>query len=56
VAIKRISKQKNAKEIQIGFLALGKNGEVGAYSLHPGFNYAIHDDKGNNMVEVGSFY
>ena len=56
VAIKRISKQKNSKDIQIGFLALGKNGEVGAYSLHPGFNYAIHDEKGNKMVEVGSFY
>ncbi len=56
VAVKRISKQKNAKEIQIGFLALGKNGEVGAYSLQPGFNYAVYDDKGNNMVEVASYF
>ena len=56
VAVRRISKQKNAKDIQIGFLALGKNGEVGAYSLQPGFNYAVHDTEGNNMVDVASLH
>lgn len=56
VAVRRISKQKNAKDIQIGFLALGKNGEVGAYSLRSGFNYAMQDAEGNNMVNVASLY
>jgi N4-(beta-N-acetylglucosaminyl)-L-asparaginase len=25
------------------FLAIDKHGEVGAYALHPGFVYAMHD-------------
>ncbi|MEQ9441844.1 MAG: N(4)-(beta-N-acetylglucosaminyl)-L-asparaginase [Cyclobacteriaceae bacterium] len=55
-AVRRISKQKNAKDIQIGFLALNKQGEVGAYSLHPGFNYAQYAQGTNGMKDVDSFY
>lgn len=32
-AIRRIAQQKGARDFQIGFLALSKQGEVGAYSL-----------------------
>lgn len=56
VAIKRISKQKNAKDIQIGFLALGKSGEVGSYALHKGFDYAMYAGNKNGMTDVGSFF
>ncbi|MFP4093029.1 MAG: isoaspartyl peptidase/L-asparaginase family protein [Cyclobacteriaceae bacterium] len=56
VAIKRIARQKNSRDIQIGFLALGKNGEVGSYSLHQGFDYARYAADGNKMTDVGSFY
>lgn len=56
VAIKRISKQKNAKDIQIGFLALGKNGEVGSYALHKGFDYAMYAEGKNGMTDVASFF
>ncbi len=55
-AIRRIAKQKNAKDIQIGFLAISKNGEVGAYSLHPGFDFAQYAGKNNAMKDVKSFY
>ncbi len=55
-AIRRIAKQKNARDFQIGFLALGKNGDVGAYSLQKGFNYAVHDGSDNKMIEVKSFF
>lgn len=55
-AIKRIAKQKNAKDFQIGFLALSKNGGVGAYSLQPGFDYAEYAGKENQMKDVKSFY
>ncbi len=55
-AIRRIAKQKNAKDIQIGFLAISKNGEVGAYSLHPGFDFAQYAGKNNEMKDVKSFY
>jgi N4-(beta-N-acetylglucosaminyl)-L-asparaginase len=55
-AVRRISKQKNAKDIQIGFLAISKKGEVGAYSLQPGFNFAQYAQGTNQMKDVGSFY
>lgn len=55
-AINRISRQKNSKEIQIGFLAINKNGEVGAYSLHPGFDFAQYAEGSNQMKDVKSFY
>ena len=29
------------KDIQVGYLAIDKNGNYGAYSIHPGFNYAL---------------
>jgi isoaspartyl peptidase/L-asparaginase-like protein (Ntn-hydrolase superfamily) len=56
VAVKRISKQKNARDIQIGFLALGKSGEVGAYALQSGFDYATYARDQNDMTDVGSFF
>lgn len=41
-AIKRIYKSaKSNKDIQIGYLALNKKGEHGAYSLYDGFTYAL---------------
>lgn len=56
IAVRRISKQKNAKDLQIGFLALNKQGDVGAYSLQPGFNYAQYANGTNGMKDVSSFY
>jgi len=32
---------KDWSHTQIGFIALNKSGEIGAYSLRPGFNYAV---------------
>lgn len=45
-AVKRIHKSilqrgKNPKDIQIGFIALNKNGETGAFCLQKGFTYAV---------------
>ncbi|PKL82229.1 MAG: glycosylasparaginase [Ignavibacteriae bacterium HGW-Ignavibacteriae-3] len=41
-AIKRIYKKaKLDKDIQIGYLAINKKGEIGAYSLYDGFTYAV---------------
>lgn len=54
-AIRRItSKQKNAAEIQVGFLALNKKGEMGAYSIHPGFVYALHQNGRNAGREAAA--
>jgi N4-(beta-N-acetylglucosaminyl)-L-asparaginase len=44
-AVMRIVKRnpKTAKEIQVGFLAIDRHGEVGAYALQKGFSYAVCD-------------
>ena len=55
LAVERIAKKsKNPKDIQIGFLALNKNGEYGAYSLQPGFNFAVYNKVGNNLINSKS--
>lgn len=42
-ALKRIVKKKpdTAKQIQVGFLAINKNGEYGAWALQQGFSFAV---------------
>lgn len=51
--INRIKKEK-AKDIQVCFIAVNKNGEFGAYSLHKGFNFAVHTNEGNKLHESKS--
>ena len=51
--IRKIKKEK-AKDIQICFIAINKKGEVGAFALHKGFNYAVHTNEGNQLIESGS--
>lgn len=55
-AVNRIYKQLvnrkiNFKEKQIGFIALNKHGEYGAYCLQTGFNFAVHDSSGNRLID-----
>lgn len=38
------------KGMQVGFLALGQNGAVGAFALQPGFTYAVTDASGHTDV------
>jgi N4-(beta-N-acetylglucosaminyl)-L-asparaginase len=42
-AIRRIAKRNpaKAKEFQIGFVALSRRGEVGAFAIQKGFSYSI---------------
>jgi len=51
-AIERIMRIKGekAKEIQVGFLAVNKKGEVGAFAIHKGFSYAIKTNSVEEMV------
>jgi N4-(beta-N-acetylglucosaminyl)-L-asparaginase len=44
-AVTRIVKRKPAlaKDTQVGFLALNKRGEVGAWAIQKGFSYAVCD-------------
>jgi N4-(beta-N-acetylglucosaminyl)-L-asparaginase len=45
-AVERILKKKPAaKDLQVGFLAINKQGEVGAWAIQKGFSYAVCDAK-----------
>lgn len=57
-AVARILKKKpQAKDIQVGFLALSKTGQVGAWSIQKGFSYALCDGARQDRLMAGeSFY
>jgi N4-(beta-N-acetylglucosaminyl)-L-asparaginase len=52
-AIERIVRIKGekAKDIQVAFLALNKKGQVGTYSIHPGFSYAIKTKSTEKLIK-----
>ena len=47
-----IKKHKDLTNLQVGFLALNKNGEAGAYSVYSGFDYAVHTKSQNILVNA----
>ena len=52
------NKHKNHRDmeyLQVGFIAINKNGEHAGYSLRSGFNYAIHDEEKGNRMEDAQF-
>lgn len=59
LAVKRIVKNQpeNSKQIQVGFLAINKNGEYGACALQKGFTYAVYSpDVPNKLFDAKSYY
>lgn len=57
-AVMRIIKKKpeTAKQIQVGFLALNKKGEYGAFAIQKGFTYSVCDEKKQDLVINGKSY
>ena len=58
-AVQRIIKKKpeTAKNIQVGFLAINKKGEYGAYAIQSGFEFAVCNAQQNDLIVKGkSFY
>jgi len=53
-AVNRIAAKQNYENFQIGYIAVNKAGEVGAYSIQPGFDYALQKDGINQMHAVKS--
>lgn len=47
-----ISKHKNLENMQVGFLALRKDGKVGGYSIYNGFNFAYTTAEDHEMKDV----
>ena len=50
-----VSKNPNYKDVQVGFLALNKNGEHGAFALQKGFQYALAADGQNKLYDSDYF-
>lgn len=51
-AVERIYKKRKdrIKDIQVGFIAINKNGEHGAYCIQKGFNYAVYSPNEQNIL------
>lgn len=41
-AVQRIIRSMPTEDLQVGYLALGRDGQVGGHAIHGGFNYALH--------------
>jgi N4-(beta-N-acetylglucosaminyl)-L-asparaginase len=55
-AVKRIvSKLPGYKQNQVGFLAINKAGESGAFAIQRGFNYALMQDGKNILIDSPSY-
>jgi N4-(beta-N-acetylglucosaminyl)-L-asparaginase len=57
-AVMRIIRKKpnTAKEIQVGFLALNKKGQYGAYAIQKGFSYAVCDANDQKLLVKANSY
>ncbi|MCL5031473.1 MAG: N(4)-(beta-N-acetylglucosaminyl)-L-asparaginase [Bacteroidetes bacterium] len=50
IAVKRIAeKQKDYKTFQVAFIAINKMGEIGAYAIQKGFQYALYQNGENKL-------
>ena len=59
-AVQRIVKltqnrKKDLNAIQVGFIALDKQGNYGSYCVQGGFNYAVHDTSGNRLIDANYY-
>lgn len=57
-AVERIVKRdvERAKDFQVGFIAISKKGEVGAYSVQQGFNYTITHTGEQHKIHLAESY
>ena len=56
-AVDRIIKRNpdKAKTLQVGFLALNKKGEYGAYAIQKGFTFAVRNAEGEKLFPSKSW-
>jgi N4-(beta-N-acetylglucosaminyl)-L-asparaginase len=57
-AVQRIIKRspEKSKNIQVGFLALNKKGEYGAFALQKGFSFSVKSSSEENIHQSKSVY
>ncbi len=51
-----VRKVPEHRKYQVGFIAVNKKGETGAYCLNPGFNYALYKEGRNKLIDSKSYY
>lgn len=53
MAVQRIMKcHKSVEGMQVGFLAMNKQGETGGFSIYNGFNYAVTNEGRNELIDT----
>lgn len=53
-AVQRIMKKHDSIEnLQVGFLALNKNGEFGGYAIYKGFHFAVKTARQKELIDSG---
>jgi N4-(beta-N-acetylglucosaminyl)-L-asparaginase len=57
-AVERVVKRNgdNAKNVQVGFIAVNKKGQFGGYSVVKGFNYAVRSNAGEKVYVAKSWF
>ena len=57
-AVRRIVERdrSRAEKFQVGFIAISKNGVVGAFSIQKGFTYSVTNDATNEIFEAKSYF
>ncbi len=53
--VMRIVRKQDYSKLQVGYLAMNKKGEIGAYSLKSGFVYAMKSSREEKTVEVEAY-
>ncbi|HLU50861.1 MAG TPA: N(4)-(beta-N-acetylglucosaminyl)-L-asparaginase, partial [Flavobacteriaceae bacterium] len=56
-AVQRIVKKNGdrIKDFQVGYIAVNKKGETGAYGIHPGFVYTVYQNNENRVITPKSY-
>lgn len=55
-AVQRIvEKNSSVDEIQVGFIAVNKEGVFGGYSIQKGFNFAVYESDDNRLIDAQSW-
>jgi len=57
-AVKRIVQKgpDRSKTLQVGFLAMNKSGQIGAYALQKGFTYSVKSSNQEKILSAESYY
>lgn len=55
-AIKRLLTLKESKDMQVGYIAINKRGQIGAYGLRKGFQYIVAEDGKITVHDADSYF